>query len=123
MLPDPSTLVVAGAQVPGARTAQSVGTATYTAPDGVHQMSIKQTTSKSRFRREVRFSTTKVAADPISAVNVSVGASAYIVIDEPRFGFSDAELVDLVNSLVSVFGVSLNPGTETTLLKVLNGEY
>jgi hypothetical protein len=79
-------------------------------------MTTKQNTSATRFRREVRLSQKKVSTDPISATASEKGVSVYLVIDEPRAGFSDTEIGYLVDALKSW----LIPANYN---KVLGGEY
>jgi hypothetical protein len=79
-------------------------------------MTTKQNVSAARFRREVRLSTQKVAADPISAVNKTVSASVYFVIDEPKFGFTDTEVGYYIDALKAWL-------TSTNYNKVLGGEF
>jgi predicted transglutaminase-like cysteine proteinase len=81
------------------KTGFSPNTGEWTEPNGELAFSTRQTKTANRFRREVRISMNAVAADPISAVNKSVGASVYLVIDEPKFGFSDEYLRDVVWAL------------------------
>lgn len=78
--------------------------------DGVYQSAdtntkvlVRQSNTKERFRREVRFDRTVVAADPISAVNKSLTASVYIIVDEPRYGFNDTELGQFVEGLKAFY--------------------
>nr|UJQ85255.1 MAG: hypothetical protein 2 [Leviviridae sp.] len=88
----------------------------YTSADGNTSMTVKQNVTASRFRREIRISQQKIAADPISALNKQIGASVYLVIDEPRAGFSDTELGYLVDALKAWL-------TSANYQKVLGGEY
>jgi hypothetical protein len=70
-----------------------------------------------RARRTARIDLVKVAPDPlVPATNVPYSASTYIVIDEPLQGFTDAEIVLLVNSLI----VWLSTGSNTS--KLVGGE-
>nr|UJQ85300.1 MAG: hypothetical protein 2 [Leviviridae sp.] len=80
-------------------------------------MVTKQNSTSARFRREVRLSQKKIAADPISAVNKEAGFSVYLVVDEPRTGvFSDTEIRYVINGLLTWFDA-------TAQVKVLGGEY
>lgn len=72
---------------------------TYTSADGNVSLVTKQNTTAKRFRREVRLINRKVATDPLSAASSNQSVSVYLVIDEPRFGFTDTELDQLVQSL------------------------
>jgi hypothetical protein len=80
-------------------------------------MTTKQNSTAKRFRREVRLSKTKIAADPISAVNKEEGISVYLVIDEPRSGvFSDTEIGYQIEALKTWL-------SNANFSKVLGGEY
>jgi hypothetical protein len=71
--------------------------------DGEFNFRISQNSTSSRFRREARFTQSKVAADPISAVNKEISTSVVIVVDEPKFGFTDTEISYLTSALVAWF--------------------
>lgn len=51
-----------------------------------------QETSKGRTRRMVRIDSRVIAADPLSAVNEYKTLGVYLVIDEPEYGFADADI-------------------------------
>lgn len=89
--------------------------ATYRTADEAFQMRISHQTTKSRTRRMVRLDQTKIAADPLSAVNTSQTAGVYIVIDEPKFGFTDGELDYLVDAMIAWL-------TTANIAKVLGSE-
>lgn len=117
MLSDPQTLTIGGSAASLPRTTNGATQNSYTSPDGIWMFTVKQNQTAKRFRREVRLSETKVAADPISAVNASVGLSAYIVVDEPRNGvFTDAEILSVVVALKDWL-------TTANINKVLAGEF
>jgi hypothetical protein len=88
----------------------------YRTDDGLVELKISQLGTKSRRRREVRITQFKVAVDPISSANKDVSMSTMFVIDEPLFGFSQTEKMDLLNATVGY----INGGTART--KLLNGE-
>lgn len=87
----------------------------YRTSDGEFALDVKQDVSAKRFRREYRVTQTKVAADPLSAVNTEISASVYIVVDEPRWGFSDTELGYIIAGIKTAFDA-------TAYGKVLGGE-
>lgn len=92
MLADPQSVTVNAVAVSLPRTKVTDFGNTYTSADGNTVMAIKQNQSKDRFRREMRLSHQKIAADPISAINKQIGMSVYIVVDEPKFGYTDVEI-------------------------------
>lgn len=125
MFADPISFLYEGAAHNHVRTSSdNPSTFTYTdETDGVDQIvSIRQSSTKSRFRREIRVSRSKVAADPLTLVNGVSGASVYLVIDEPRAGYTDTELNDMAASLLKFLG-GATPTDSTNVLKVLTGEY
>jgi hypothetical protein len=76
--------------------------------DGLKSFQVTQNKTSNRFRREVRLSFTKVAADPISGANKEVSSSVIFIIDEPRWGISDAELTTDTTALVDWIGAGDN---------------
>jgi hypothetical protein len=117
MLADPQSVTINAVATSLARTSQGASTNVYTSADGKTTMTTKQNSTAKRFRREVRLAQSKIAADPISAVNAEAGTSVYLVIDEPRNGvFSDAEIGYLIDALKAW-------STSTNYNKVLVGEF
>jgi hypothetical protein len=118
MLADPQTLSINGVDTPVYKTNQGPTQAVYTADDGLQTLVVKQNSTAKRFRREVRLSKDKIAADPISAVNSTEGVSVYLVIDEPRNGvFTNGEIAYQSNALITWFLAGTNSA------KVLRGEF
>jgi len=115
VLADPQSVTINAVATSLPKTSVGPTQNVYSSADGNTVMTVKQNTTKTRFRREIRLAQTKVSADPISAVNKEVGASVYLVIDEPRFGFSDAEIGYLIDALKAW-------STSTNYNKVLGGE-
>jgi hypothetical protein len=116
MLADPQSVTINSVATSMARTQQGATTNVYTSADGLTTLTTKQNKSATRFRREYRVSQTKVAADPISAVNKQVGFSVYFVVDEPTFGFTDAEIGYVIAGMKTAF--------DSTLWgKILAGEF
>ena len=116
MLTDPQSVTINAVATSLPKTNSGPTQNVYTSADGNTSMTTKQNVSAARFRREVRLSQQKVAADPISAINKQIGASVYLVIDEPRFGFSDVEIGYLIDALKAW-------STSTNYNKVLGGEF
>lgn len=88
---------------------------TYQSADGVYQLVTKQNTTTNRFRREARLVKNAVIVDPISGLSTQGSFSVYIVIDEPKFGFADSELKQVIDGLKSFM-------TSTIQDKLLGGE-
>jgi hypothetical protein len=117
MLADPQSVTINAVATSLPRTSQGASQNVYTSADGKTTMTTKQNISAKRFRREVRLSQTKIAADPISAVNAESGFSAYLVIDEPRSGvFTDTEIGYVIDALKAWL-------TSANYAKVLGGEF
>lgn len=116
MLADPQSVTINAVATSLARTNMAPTQNIYMSADGLTTLTTKQNKTASRFRREYRLSQTKVAADPISAVNKQVGFSVYLVIDEPTFGFSDTEIGYVI--------AALKAAVDATLWgKLLQGEF
>lgn len=117
MLADPQSVTINAVATSLPRTQMGPTQNVYTSADGNTTMTTKQNTTAKRFRREVRLSQQKIAADPISAVNATAGVSVYLVVDEPRNGvYTDAEIKYLVDALKAWL-------TSANQDKVLGGEY
>lgn len=116
MLSDPQSVTINAVATSLPKTANGPTQNIFTSVDGNTSMTTKQNTTASRFRREVRLSQKKIAADPISAVNKEIGVSVYLVIDEPRAGFSDTEIGYLIDALKGWL-------SSANYNKVLGGEF
>jgi hypothetical protein len=116
MLADPQSVTINAVATSLPCTQSGAAQRTFTSADGNTAMVTKQNVTKTRFRREIRLTQRKVAADPISAVNKEIGVSVYLVIDEPRAGFSDAEIGYLIDALKAWL-------TSANYNKVLGGEF
>lgn len=105
MYADPQSVTVnAVAQsLPRQGSTQPDRIGTFATPDGTFTFDIRQNKTTNRFRREVRLTQKKIAADPISAMNKEVSTSVMLVVDEPRWGFSDTELGYLTSALIAWF--------------------
>jgi len=74
---------------------------TYVSSDGTLQLKISHQETKNRTRHLVRLDKTVVAADPLTAENAYQSAGVYVVVDEPLFGFADADLDDMADALIT----------------------
>lgn len=116
MLADPQSVTINAVATPLPKTSNGPTVNVYTSADGNTSMTTKQNVTATRFRREVRLSQKKIAADPISTLNVEKGFSVYLVIDEPRAGFTDVEIGYVIDALKAWL-------TSTNYNKVLGGEF
>lgn len=99
-LATPQTITINAVPKTCNRISDDATSSLYTSDDDTITFRVSHQASKSRIRRMVRLDQTKIAADPLTAVNSYQKAGVYVVIDEPSFGFSDTELDYLVDALV-----------------------
>jgi len=116
VLSDPQSVTINAVATSLPKTSNGPTQNVFTSADGTTTFTTKQNTTASRFRREVRLSQHKVVADPISGLNKDLGVSVYLVMDEPRSGFSDTEIGYLVEALKGWL-------TSANYTKVLGGEF
>lgn len=118
-LSDPQALTIG--TTPGAlslpRTSSGSNNSVYNTNDGAAVFRISSAYAK-RTRRNIRLDYTKIAPDPITAVNTKLSASVYLVVDAPPSGFTVTELKDQVKALADW----LNASSNANLIKVLGGE-
>lgn len=100
-----------------ARTGLSETSGTFTAADSTAVMKVSHQYGR-RKRHTVRFEHSKVAADALTAQNMRVGATVYLVADVPPEGYSIAEQQALVSALCAW----LTDDTGANTAKVLGGE-
>jgi len=115
MLADPQSVTINAVPVSLPRVSVGNAEATYRSADETVQLRVSHQAAKNRKRRMVRLDQTVIAADPLTAENSSQKAGVYLVIDEPAFGFTDAELDYLVDALIAFM-------SSATIAKVLGGE-
>lgn len=92
MLSDPISKKVAGAATDHPRVSVGPEYNEYSVPDRTSSVRVGSSTSKNRKRNFVTAAVTKIAADPISAVNQSVQSVVTISVSQPPFGFTVTEL-------------------------------
>lgn len=80
------------------------------------KLAISHQESKGRTRRMVRIDQRVVAADPLTSVNEYKTLGVYLVIDEPEYGFSDAQIDYVVQALTAWL-------TTANVTKVLGNEH
>jgi len=117
-LADPQSITVSGSAKSLAGVPSPANAGKYSNNGGEFVFDVVQGTTKDRFNRVMRFTQTKTAADPISSVNKQVSATVSVSINEPRWGFDDADLVALLTGLVA----TLSGSTYALVKQVLNGE-
>jgi hypothetical protein len=72
-----------------------------------------------RRRSLVKLTITKIAADPITAVNNEISMTVHAVIDSPRVGFTDVEIKDGLLGLTTWHTAT----SAANSVKVIGGEY
>jgi predicted Zn-dependent peptidase len=115
MFADPQSVTINSVAVSLPRISSGDQEATYRSADEIVQMRISHQDTKGRKRRMVRLDKTVIAADPLTAENASQKAGIYLVVDEPKFGFADADLDYLVDALIAWL-------TSGNIAKLLGGE-
>jgi len=115
MFADPQSVTINATPVSLPRVDITSGAAVYRAADETVQLRISHQESKGRKRRMARLDQTVIAADPLTAENASQKAGIYLVIDEPSFGFTDAQLDYLVDALIAWL-------SSANIAKLLGGE-
>lgn len=116
MLSDPQLINNNGGTASLPRVQTNPTQSVYQSADGATVMTVKQNQTKARFRREVRLSQSKVAADALTGSNSLIGFSVYLVIDEPRAGYSDAEIKNMIKALKDAL-------TDNFQDRILGGEH
>lgn len=72
----------------------------YESEDGTLVQTVSHQLSKDHTRHLFRADLSVIAADPFSALNATKKLTAYLIIDEPDFGFTDTEVNNFVNGLL-----------------------
>jgi hypothetical protein len=112
---DPQTVTVNAVAKVMPKILSEGGSSTYRTADETFQMKISHQSSKSRTRRMVRIDQTVIAENPLTAINSSQKLGVYLVVDEPIFGFTDADIDYVVDGLVAWL-------TPANIAKVLGSE-
>jgi hypothetical protein len=118
MLSDPISYKVAGVATNHPRTGVGTESNVYSVADGTSVVRVGGSKSSNRSRKYVAKTATKIAADPISAVNQSVNATVTISLTQPLWGFSTAELKALVLDACDFLTNTSGANTD----KILGGE-
>lgn len=116
-LSDPQSLTIGANTRTLPRTITGSSNSSYVDVDNGVDFTVSHQFGKRR-RTSIRVDLSKIAADPLTAVNQQLGVSAYIVIDAPLTGFTKTELKDIVLAL----STWTTAGSSANLLKVLGEE-
>lgn len=115
MYADPQTITINSVPFTCNRVALGDMSATYRSADEAVQLRISHKAAKDRIRRMARIDQTIVATDPLTSVQDYESAGVYIVVDEPKVGFSDAQLQYIVTALTTWLTASTNANTTKLL--------
>lgn len=115
MLADPQTITINGVANTLNRVAIGDMNATYRTADESVQLRVSHKTAKDRIRRMARLDQIIVATDPLTAEPDYKSAGVYIVVDEPKVGFSDAQLQYIVTALTAWLSANTNANTTKLL--------
>ena len=115
---DPQAIKIGGTTHTLPRVFTEGRKAEYTKDDGT--VSLKIETAKNRRNRQTyRADTSKITTNPFdTSQNVEVSMSAYLVVDRPLVGYTNAEALDVVKGLLE----ALTEGTYADVVKLLAGE-
>jgi len=116
-LADPQSVTVAGTTSPLPRTGIDRNSADYTSSDGTLKFSVSHQYGR-RNRSIIRIDTNKISPDPLTDVKQKISASAYVLVDRPAVGFTNADMSALVTGLTTW----LTATSGANLTKVLGGE-
>lgn len=98
---DPQTVTVNSVDKTLARISVEGTQSVYANSDSAYQLKLAHTVAKSRHRVLARLDHTEIAADPLTSENASQKLGVYLVIDEPQFGFTDAEIDNDVQGFIT----------------------
>lgn len=116
MLADPQTITVNTVAKTLNRIKSDGFRSEYATDDEAYKMTVSHQESGDRTRRMVRVDSRVVAANPLSSVNEYKNLGIYLVVDEPEYGFTDAEINYVVQALTAWL-------TQANVLKVLSSQH
>lgn len=103
---DPQTVTIAGVTTSLPRVSVGPNGSKYSSNDGLISISAAHQNGR-RTRQTIRLDHAKIAADPlVTTVNNKYSMSAYLVIDRPDVGYTNAQGLDVVTGLVTQFTAS-----------------
>jgi hypothetical protein len=113
---DPQSTTLNAVAIPLPRTGLAAGT--YTSADGNVQLSIRHNDGK-RISSSIQLRQSKIVTDPLRPADYKpVYASVTLAVNKPLQGFSQVEMLDLINSLLA----NLAAGTDANKKKLLGLE-
>jgi hypothetical protein len=118
MLADPQSITVGAATIPIPRTGLDKNSADYQSADGTTRMRVSQSTTGTARRTAISLQTSKIAADPVSAVQSRKTQQVTISFSGPLDGFTITELKDQLKGLSDLLSAS----SYAKLVQILGGE-
>lgn len=118
-LPDPLSVTIGGTTTPLPRVSTGQNRSEYLSSDGLLKVLCSHAYNSRRTRRVIRLDHSKVAASLlVPSQNEVFSTSVYTVIDHPKFGYTNAELL----SIEEGFDAFLDASTNQIVTKMLGGE-
>lgn len=96
---DPQSVTVNAVAQSLARVGTTENKGIFRKDDGSYVLTVSHSTAPGQqgaVRHLIRLDNTKTATDPLTAQTARVKTAAYLVIDEPQFGYTAAEIKDIV---------------------------
>ncbi len=118
MLADPLSITVGAATIPLPRTGDDRGSADYTSSDGTTRLRVAQSSTSTSRQSSISLQTSKIAADPVSAINSRKTQQISISFRGPLDGFTITELKDQLAGLHAL----LSATSYSKLIQILGGE-
>lgn len=107
-LADPQSIKIGASTISLPRISTGNRSSEYASEDGTKSLKVQTTESKGgRKRQVIRLDLSKVTSDPFNtSQNQLVSSSAYLVVDRPPSGWTNAEALEFVKGLHEALGVS-----------------
>jgi hypothetical protein len=118
MLADPQSVTIGATTSSLPRIGEAPGYADYNSADGTVTLRTTQNKNGTTKRVSAIIRQSKIAADPLTAVNQRLTSTVTISFQSPLDGFSTTELKDIYTGLTG----QLNASSSAVLLKLLGGE-
>lgn len=114
---DPQSITIAGVATSLPRVNVGNNGSEYLSSDGNIKLSASSAYGR-RTRRVLRVDHRKIAADPLTSNNTEYSASIYLVVDEPKVGYTNQELLDVYTGFNSLYTAT----SHALISKLLGGE-
>lgn len=116
---DPQSIKIGEATTSLPRVSTGEYKSKYASEDRLKSLEISTQETRERIRQVYRINSSKITADAFDTTqNVEAGMSAYLVVDRPKAGFTNAEAKDVVKGLLE----SLSASTYAAVVKLLASE-